>query len=240
MSRTAKPPPEGTPNGQTTGEPPAGGEGEPLDDPALGATGLTPEHVRNTPEYRELARQNRILARKAGEAERQAATARQTAEQVAQAAEAERVAAQEQRVREILGDDGVAMWDQFAELSTTDPVKAAELLAEFAKGKAQSQPPAAASPTPAAGGTQVPAQQPQQQPPASTGLSRSVGDAPLAGAPDDTAQVIEGLEKRYQDVVERNQNASTRNRVTMKDRAGALISYVGAAYLKAGARPKNP
>lgn len=205
------------------------------DDPATGSVDLTPEHVRNTPEYRELARQNRILARQKGEADRQIADARAKAEAAAQAAEAQRIAAQESQVRAILGDEGVDLWEKFADLSATDPVRAAELLANFTKGRAQSQP--AATPAPAQTGERTPPVPAQNAP--ATGLSRTVGDAPLAGPADDTDSTIEALEKRYADMVERNQDPARRNRVTMKDRAGAMIAYVGAAYLKSGARPKS-
>lgn len=215
--------------GQETGTPPAVA-------PAPGASNLTSEHVRNTPEYRELQRQNRLLAREKGEIAAREAAARAQAEQARQAAEAATVAAQEQKVRDLLGDEGVAFWDQFSELSTTDPVKAAELLAEF-RGKAQSQPPAPAAPAETAGGTQQVTGQQQQAP--ATGLSRTVGDAPIAGTGDDTDSVIEGLTQRYQSVVERNLDPTQRNRVTMRDRASAMIAYVGAAYLKSGAKPKS-
>jgi hypothetical protein len=219
--------------GQTIQTPPADGDGNAAP-PASGALDLTPDLVRSTPEYQELQRQNRILARENGQAKAQAAAARTQAEATAQAAEAERTAAQANRVREILGEDGLAMWDQFADLSSTDPVKAAELLAEYTKGKAQSHPavPQAPAPAAAAGGNIMAGTQP------ATGLSRSVGTAPLAGQSDDPAETIAALEKRYADVVERNQDSSLRNRVTMKDRASAMISYLGAAYLKAGAKPK--
>ena len=222
-------PPEVTQD-QLSAQPPAE-----VDDPAIGSVDLTPDHVRSTPEYRELVRQNRILARQKGDADRQIAEARTRAEAATQAAEADRMAAQETKVREILGDDGVALWEQFADLSTTDPVRAAELLASY-KGKAQSQPPATPESQPAGErNTQVS----QSNVPPATGLSRTVGDAPLAGPADDTDSVVEALEKRYADMVERNQDPSRRNRVTMKDRANAMIAYVGAAYLKSGAKPKS-
>lgn len=233
----AKPPPgdDLELNGGVAGQPPAG-EGASAPDPATGNVSLSADLIRNSPEYRELQNQNRILARQRGDVERQLAAQRTAAEQAAQAAEAQRVAAQEDRVRAILGDDGVAVWDRFADLSTTDPVGAAEYLAEQLKGRAQSAPPAAGEPvTPPAGGTAVT----QPGTPAPTGLSRAVGDAPLAGAADDTEQVIAGLEKTYADTVERNLDPAQRNRVTARDRANAFIAFVGASYLKSGARPKS-
>jgi hypothetical protein len=225
--------PDDPQEGQTTGATPVSG-GDPVDD-TLAALGLTPEHVRNTPEYRELARQNRILARQAGDAAAQAAKAREAAEAAAQAAEAERMTAQETRIRDILGDEGVAMWDQFADLSNTDPVAAAELLAQFTAARAQSPSGGATPEAEAGGGTQVPTNTTP-----TTGLSRAVsGDTPLGGVQDDTTQLIEQLEKRYTDTVDRNLTPATRNRVTAKERAAAMIAFLGAAYLKSGARPRS-
>lgn len=232
----SKPPPgdELEPTGQP-GQPPAG-DGD-LPDPALGNVALSADYVRQSPEYRELQRQNRILARQSGDAQREAARVRAEAEQRAQAAEAQRAEEQAARVRTILGDDGVAIWDQFADLSTTDPVGAAEFLAQQLQGRAQNPAPAAGDPTPPpAGGTPVP--QPGNAP-AAAGLSRAVGDAPLAGQADETDQVIAGLEATYADIAERNQDPARRNRVTMRDRANGFIAYLGAAYLKSGARPKS-
>ncbi len=75
-------------------------------------------------------------------------------------------------------------------------------------------------------------------PPPSGGIN---GDAPLGAAStqEDLGQVISGLEGGYNGVVERVQDPLTRNRVTMRDRATGFINYLGAAYLKAGAKPKS-
>lgn len=231
----SKPPPEddlelGGQGG--TGEPPAG-------DPATGAPALTPDHIRNSPEYRELQRQNRTLARENGSLRQQTAQARTAAEQAAQAAEAERIAAQESRVRQLLGDDGVNAWNELADLQTTDPVAAAERFAQYVATRGQTPAQAASGQQQATGGTEVPQQQPSQGQPPATGLSRTVGDVPLnGGEADPTAEVISGLEQRYADTVARVQDPVTRNRVTMRERAGAMIGFIGAAYLKAGAKPK--
>ena len=80
----------------------------------------------------------------------------------------------------------------------------------------------------------MPAQTP---PPPSRGAD---GGTPLNPQPQDTPdQVIAALEKNYTDTVDRVQDPVTRNRVTMRDRAGAFINFLGASYLKAGATPKD-
>lgn len=219
------------------GEPAAGdGSGNP-------ALSMTSDAVRNSPEFQALAKQNRLLARQKGTAEAAAVAARSEAETARQAAEAERNAALVQQLTATLGADGIAAYNEIAELSATDPVAAAVRLAEFAKAGAGQTPPAqapGATVTPAAQageGTVANAAQAQTPPPPSQGAD---GGQPLgmASTGEDQNAIIASLEKTYSDVVVRNQNFATRNRVTMKDRAAAMIAYVGAAYLKAGAKPR--
>lgn len=140
----------------------------------------------------------------------------------------------------ILGDEaGVAAYQEIAELTASDPRAAAKRMAELI-AQARVQNPAApatppAPPAPAAGEGTVP-----NQPPAPP---RGVGaDAPLGQPPrteDDHLTIAAELESTYQSVVNRVQDPQTRRRVTMKDRAGAFIGYVGAAVLRAGARPSK-
>lgn len=221
---------------------PAKEQAPPGDEP-IGTT-LPPDSIRNSPEYREVLRQNRALAREAGQAKARENEARAELERSRQAAEAERAAMVNRQVADILGAEGVNAWNEIAELSATDPVEAAKRIAALAAAQAQSkqsEPPAPASETAKPTEEEVETKVPEQQQPAAAAASRSVtADSPLT-APDqnDPQRIIEALEKQFQATAERNQNPATRNRVTMKERAGAMISYLGAAYLKAGARPKQ-
>ena len=202
---------------------------------------LTPEQIRATPEFRALAQQNRVLAREKGTVESALAAQREEAETARQAAEAQRTAALEQQLGSLLGPDGQAAYAELAELSQSDPMAAALRVAEL-MAKAQGQtPPAAPATAPAStteGAGTVTANAAATPPPPSSGVD---GGAPLgqASTGEDVDQIISDLQGRYAAVVERNQNLGTRNRVTMRDRASALISYLGAAYLKAGAKPKS-
>lgn len=221
------------------------GEGDlsdvsPLEDPAGdgGAPGnLTSDAVRNSPEYKELARQNRLLARQAGSATREAETARGAAERARAAAEAESQADLERELMESLGEDGVAAYNEIAELSQTDPRAAARRMAALLKSRGQ---------TPAdviAAATEQPAETEEGN------LAPAVPQPPRgvdAGAPlsqgvavDPNVAIAADLEKTYSDVVARNQDPRLRTRVTMKDRANGLIAYLGAAYIKSGAKPKG-
>lgn len=60
------------------------------------------------------------------------------------------------------------------------------------------------------------------------------GSAPLQppNAEDDLAAITDPLDKKWSDTVTRNLTPATRNRVTMRERAEALIGYVGSSYLK--------
>lgn len=213
-----------------------GQQGTPPAEPAL----LPADAVRQSPEYKALADQNRALARQAGSARRENEQLRQQAEADRAAAEAARQAAVEQQIIATLGEDGVAVWEDLANLSATDPVAAAKRLAEFAQARAQSAatttPPPPAAPSPGEGN--VPAPQSSPTPPPARGLDASASLAPSTSGPD-YDEIATGLERSYAEQVERNQNFATRNRVTMRDRGRGFIAYLGAAYLKAGARPKT-
>jgi hypothetical protein len=225
--------PQGDP--PPTDDPPAGNE------PPAPAGALPPEAIRNSPEYKELARQNRQLARQAGVATRAEQSARAAAERQKAAAEAQEQADFEAEIAATLGEDGVAAYSEIAELTASNPRAAARKLAELiAQARAQSPAPANGGEAPPApgpeGGAPVP---PAGTPPPPRGLG---ADAPLGQPPaaqDPTAQIVAELEKQYGDVVERVADPATRRRVTMRDRAGAFISYLGASYLKSGARPSN-
>lgn len=206
---------------------------------------LTPDQIRAHPEFQALLKQNRQLAREKGSVERQFADFRTEAAEAQQAAEAERQAALERQLREQLGEDGVAVYQEIAELSQSDPFAAALRIAELRKAPAGQTPVPAATGTPAAG---EPEEDPvagnanaaasAAPPPPSQGLD---GGAPLgqASTGEDVGQIIKDLESHYAATVARNQDMRSRNRVTMRDRASALIGYIGAAYLKAGAKPKS-
>lgn len=231
------------PDDDQQGAPGTEGDGDAIDDAiAAGAPDLSrsPADVRKSPEFIALAKENRKLARRAGTAETAAAAARAEAETARQAAEAQQQAALEADIMQALGEEGVAFWDEFSQLSVSDPRAAARRLAE-ALSTARAQNPAGEGNgegdggAPAGGDEGVPAQTP---PPPSRGVD---GSAPLGAAAsgEDIAQVIAGLETTYQGVVERIQDPVTRNRVTMRDRAAGFIAYVAGAYLKAGATPKD-
>lgn len=225
--------------GDGTDDPPTPPSDEPVVEPTELDTSQVPAAIRNSPEFRELVKQNRSLSRAVGTAARREATVRGELETVRQAAEAERAAQLEQRVQGILGSDGVAAWDEIAELSATDPVAAAVRISELIAAKGQTpaevipptgQPPA----TPAAGSAAVPAQTP---PPPS---GRVDGSAPIgvASIGEDIDAVIAQAEADYQAVVKRNTDPVSMNRVTMRERGKGFMSFLAGSYLKAGATPK--
>lgn len=223
-----------------------GASADPIDDaidapPAANpALSLTPEAIRNSPEFRALASENRKLARQKGDAEKAAAAARTAAEEARQAAEAQQQAALETDIMAALGEDGVAVWGELADLSVSDPRAAARRFAEvMANARVQSPAPAdpaAGGDDAAAGGEGVPAQTP---PPPSRGVD---GGQPIgqAASGQDPQAIIAELEKGFVDVVDRVQDPITRNRVTMRDRAGAMMNFLAASYLKGGAEPREP
>lgn len=198
---------------------------------------LSADLVRNSPEYKALQRQLRESARNQGRIEAEAAAARAEAEGVRQAAEAQRQQALFEQLRTELGEDGVAAFNEIAELSETDPVGAARKFREMAARFAQSDPSAAAIAAAAAtGGTvPVPAQQqpatPAPQPVPELGLS---GDAPL-GTPTigtDWDAIVADASTRYAEIVARNQDPITRARVTDRERGEGFMSWLSAAYVK--------
>lgn len=211
--------------------------------PAPAVLTLTPEQVRATPEYRALEAQHRRLGREKAQTEEAFSTFRSDAETARQAAEAERQAALERQLRDQLGEDGVTVYQEIAELSQSDPVAAALRVAELvrtSKGQTPAVPAAAAAAaTTPAEGQQVNAnaQAAAVPPPPSSGVD---GGAPLgqASTGEDIDQIVRDLETTYSETVKRNQDMRSRNRVTMRDRATALISFLGASYLKGGAKPK--
>ncbi len=216
---------------------PAGASPTPVIDPSMPA-----DVIRNSPEYLELQRQNRSLARERGSKDTEVARLRAELERERQAAEASRAAAELAQVSAILGDDGVRAWSEIAELSQTDQVAAARRFAELMRQAAsvQSGQQAAAGEAgsaPVQGGTTVTTQVGQTPPPP----AHVEASAPLgqAGATDDYATIAADLEARYAERVTQMQDPMQRNRVGMKGIADGLISYLGAAYLKAGARPKS-
>jgi hypothetical protein len=198
----------------------------------------TPENVRNSPEFQAVEKKLRTTARQLGRSQAAEARARTAAETARQTAEVERQAALEAQLVDILGADGIATYQEIADLGATDPVAAArrfaELMAKGAQSAGQGAPDPNAPPAPPAGGAPVPAQTP---PPPSGGVD---GNAPLITAQgEDIAALTATLDKQFNDVVERNQNTTTRNRVTMRERAGAMIGFLGSAYVKAMNPPKR-
>lgn len=223
---------DGDPDGEPGGDP----AGEP--DAFAAALALTPEALRNTPEFRALEKAHRKTARQLGTANRQLSAVRTQAEADRQAAEAERQAALEAHIEATLGEDGVAAFQELAELSQTDPVAAATRFAEL-MANAQSAPPAA-------NGGEPTDTDPSQEalvnasvpPPPGGGVD---GSAPLQPAPrqDEIEALTRPLDERYAQTVERNLSPLTRNRVTMRERAAALIGYVESAYIKAIGAERN-
>jgi hypothetical protein len=205
--------------------------------PVAAAVALTPEQVRNSPEYRELARQNQLLARTSGQNERVARLAREEAERTRLAAEARAQQDLETQLAATLGEDGLAAYNEIAQLSQSDPTAAAKRIAELvAQARGQTPPavqPGAAPPAPDTGGNVPPA------PSAPRGLS---ADAPLGQPPvtqDEYAAAAEVLDREYNDIVARVQDPQLRRRVTTADRAKAFIGFLGSSYLRGGARPRS-
>lgn len=188
------------------------------------------ESIRNSPEYRALQAELRKESRKAGNLTQQLAVARGEAETNRAAAEAARQMEQETQLSTILGQDGVAAWNEIAEMASTDQVGAARRFAQL-MAKAQSQPAAAASESQSTESTtEVPAVSAPLPP------SRTMdSSAPLSRAVTgpDLEALIASEEAKFRAVVDRNLNTSTRNRVTMKERGEGMMAYMNAAYRKA-------
>lgn len=191
----------------------------------------TPADIKASPEFKAMAKIARDNARAAGTAKAREIVARTAAEQAVQAAEAQRQAQMEAQFTDILGEDGIAAYQEFAELSETDPVGAARRFASLM----------AAGQTPAAGAAaEAPPTAPEGNVPAPTPPMPSGaidGNAPLSPPPaEDLAALTASLDARYADIVARNQDPLTRNRVTMRERAAGFIAYVGSAYVQATGR----
>jgi hypothetical protein len=187
----------------------------------------TPETVRNTPEFKALEKQLRSSAREVGRAKAAEMAARGEAESYRQAAEAERQAALEAQIGS-LDPVAVAAYTELAELGQSDPVAAARKFAELMTTAQSGHQPATdlTAPPVAPEGSTVP-----QAPRPISGVD---GNAPLTQQPgEDIGALTAQLDARYAEVVGRNQDPVTRNRVTMKDRSAAFIAYLGSAYVKA-------
>jgi hypothetical protein len=188
----------------------------------------SPADVRQSPEYLTLLEQNRQLAREAGSARAEAERARQAEVARAQAEEAARLEAQRAQVEAELGAAGVALFNEMAALSATDPVaaarKAKELGAMFGN-----QPPATPPPAPAATPPAAPAATP---PPPSMGIDPS---APL-GTPtgqDEYGPRIAANQAEFDATVTRQQGLQTRNQVSERDRSNGIMAFLLGAYTKA-------
>lgn len=195
------------------------------------AVSLPPDAIRNSPEYRQLMQQNRTLARQAGDSNAALAAARTEAEASRQAAEAQKMQAQSEQVRSILGDEGVAVWQQFADLSQTDPVAAAKVLADWKVAQSRVPVGAPAAGTPPAGATTMPAQGYGAPPPISSGL---LADSPLGSIPPQESDeaVIAALDTKFAEVAKRAQDPLTRNRVTDKERNEGIMAHFAAGVVK--------
>lgn len=190
-----------------------------------------PANLRSTPEFKALSKELRKTAREKGAAIAQATSARSEAETFRLAAEATRQASIEAQLQETLGEDGIAAFQEIAELSESDPVAAGRKFRELVEAQSQAKVAslATSTPTPPAGGASVPPMQSGVDP-----------NAPLQPPPtDEIDNLVKTLDATYQDVADRNNGAATRNRVTMKDRAAGFISYLGSAYTQALRGPKQ-
>lgn len=211
---------------------PDDGEEEANVAPSTTDVSLTPEAVRNSPEFRALQRELRQEVRRRGQLERDMARDRETRA----AAEAATLAQQEQQIRDRLGEDGLAVWNELAELSASNPVAAADRLAEL---MAQTQQPQAnlTTPTPPANPDEEgePVTTPTgagTPPPMPSGVAATAPLAPTEGTSGwDT--IIESSQREFDEIVERNQNPLTRNRVTMRDRGRGMMAYLLGSYAKA-------
>ena len=221
---------EGLPGAEPVEDDPAGDP--PADDPVAVALAQAPAEVRNTPEYKELAKVARRQARELGRSNSALAAARGQAEADRLAAEAQRQAALESTIADVLGEDGVDAFNELAELSSSNPVEAARRFKSLMAG-AQSAPAGEPPATPPANDPEAIVDQATSNavPPPPGAVD---GSAPLQApnADDDLSSITDPLDKRYTDTVERNLTPSTRNRVTMRERADALIGYLGSSYLK--------
>lgn len=217
---------EGLPGAESI-DPPAGDP--PADDPVAVALAQAPADVRNSPEYKALEKAARKTSRQLGQANRQLEAVRTQSESDRIAAEAERQAALEAALAAELGEDGIDAFNELAELSQTNPVEAARRFKALTSGVQSAPPvePPAAEPTTE---TEAPVTS-NAVPPPPGAVDGSTPLQPPAQA-DEIKAITDPLDARWTEVVERNLTPAKRNRVTMKERAGALIGYVASAYLK--------
>lgn len=194
---------------------------------ATGVSAPTSDAVKNSPEYKELQKQMREMARENGTLRRNEATARAEAERQRIERETAEQEAMTNEISDLLGADGLAAWDEFAQLSQTDPRAAArkwaELTGKMADARAEQQ----------INAPEVPAVPPQQPTPQVPPPPRTLdGGAPLQpmAAPDPDEQIIQQRTKEFQDLAERNLRES--NRVTDRERADGMMGYLEAAYRK--------
>lgn len=199
-------------------------------------TSMPPDFVRNSPEYRALEQKLRAEARARGSAEAQLAQAREAAETQRQAAEAAAQEAREREIRAVLGDDGVAAWAQMAELSQSDPIAAARMLAEWRKGTPPAAPAPPAATSQPEGTVTTPPVPGTPPPPAGLDAAAPLGSTSTA---DEYEAATQAMEAEYGEIVERIQNPLTRNRVRLRDQARGFYDFVTASYFKAGARPNK-
>lgn len=216
-------------NGETPDE-------DDADDGAAPTLTLTPDAVRNSPEYKALQRRLREEARARGRLENELGTVRTQSAEALQAAEAQRQQAIADQIATVLGEDGVDAFNEIADLSASDPVAAARRFRELASTYAQSGGDTAALAdavqTSAGEGAPVTGQQ-QQTPPPVPGQTIS-GDAPLGQSSTgiDWDGIITDESARYAKVVERNQDPITRARVTDRERGDGLMAWLAASYIK--------
>ena len=205
--------------------------------PAAQAASPAPVSAEPSPEVTALQAQLREQARLAGSYKAELEK-RKLADAAARAAsEAEKASAQAEAFAAELGPEGVEFWNNLAETSKTDPVKAARMLKDFAKP--------AAPPPPE---TQM--QQPNPPSPATT-ISRATTQAtppppPMSGdaaAPFNSTSTLNPYEvaaadseRQFNETVDRVQDPTTRNRTRRADRTAAFFHFANAAYLKALAR----
>lgn len=190
---------------------------------AAPSTALTPEAVRNSPEFRAMAKQLRNESRARRRIEGEAVRQRAEAETARLAAEAQLEEQVGDQIQAILGDEGVAEWNQISELASTNPVEAARQFAALTHRAAAE----------AAGGNasqedeQVPGTQPTT-PPVPRTVSASAPLAPASAQENEDAYDRE-LDQRYTSAVARVQ---ARERLRPRESADAFIAYLERGYRK--------
>lgn len=199
--------------------------------PATQATRLSPADVRATPEYQAQVSAARREARLKGEAEARETQLRSELEETRAAAEAQAREAQAAQIASVLGADGVARWNEIAELQATDPVGAAQKFAAF--GVEMGQTHAARTAAAAQGG--APAKPPAAPlPSGGVGAGAPIGQATTGTTWDEIADAAEG---KFDEIAARQQGPLTeRNRVTGRDRAEGMMSHLVGGYARLAAQ----